>query len=75
MKNRTNLFLAPYTVASGTSFISKKKRTKILKKISPKNIPSGSGIRKKSSWIRISDSGGKKAQNPGSGSATLKYMQ
>jgi hypothetical protein len=34
---------------SGTSFISKKKKARILKQISPKNIPvhSGSGIGKK----------------------------
>jgi hypothetical protein len=55
-------------MVSGTSFISKKnKRTSILKKISPKNIPSGSGIRKKF----IPDPRGKKAPDPGSGSATL----
>jgi hypothetical protein len=41
-------------MVSGTSFISKNKRARILKKLSPKNIPSGSGIRKKnSSRIRI----------------------
>jgi hypothetical protein len=32
MKNRTNLFLAPYTVASGTSFISKKKEQRFSRK-------------------------------------------
>jgi hypothetical protein len=34
-------------IVSGASLISEKiKRTRILKKISPKNIPLGSGIRK-----------------------------
>jgi hypothetical protein len=46
-------------MVSGTSFISKK-RTRILKKISQKNIPSGSGTRKKF----IPDPGGKKAPDP-----------
>jgi hypothetical protein len=41
----------------------KNKITRILKKISPKNIPSGSGIREKF----IPDPGGKKAPDPGSG--------
>jgi hypothetical protein len=43
MKNKANLFLL--FIASGISYICNKNRTKILKKISPKNIPSGSGIR------------------------------
>jgi hypothetical protein len=36
-------------MVSGTSFMSKKinKKTRILEKILPKNMPSGSGIRKK----------------------------
>jgi hypothetical protein len=61
-------------MVSGTGFISyKNERTRIFKKISPKNIGTlwirdpRSGIRKKF----IPDPGGKKAPDLGSGSATL----
>jgi hypothetical protein len=44
-----------------------------VRKISPKNIlaPPGSGIREN----LILDPGGKKARNPGSGSATLQFIK
>jgi hypothetical protein len=63
-------------MVSGTSFISKKiKRTRILKKISPKSTPSGSGIQDPGTGKNHPDpdSGGKKAPDPGSGSATLLW--
>jgi hypothetical protein len=79
MKNKTNIFLVPYGFRNKLqeqALLVKKKRTRILKKISPKNIPLGYVIRKK--FIPDPDPGGKKLpdpgsriSDPGSGSATL----
>jgi hypothetical protein len=60
-------------MVSRKSFIcnQKNKRTRILKEISPKNIPPGSGIRKKF----IPDPRGKKAPNPGSGTLVPRIFR
>jgi hypothetical protein len=65
MKNKINLFLAPYGLRN--KFYNLKKygtRTRILKKISPKNIPSGSEIWDPENTLFIPDPGGKKAPDP-----------
>jgi hypothetical protein len=60
-----------YFFSLKTLHTEKNLRSRILKKISPKNIPLRSGIQdpgsgKNSSRIRIPDPGGKKAPDPGS---------
>jgi hypothetical protein len=74
MKNKTNFFLAFYTVVSRASFISKKiKEQGFLRKSHQKHTPWIRDPEKihPGSGSRIPDPGGKKAPDPGSGSATL----
>jgi hypothetical protein len=70
MKNKTNLYLAPW-FQEQVLLVKKIKEQGFLKQISPKTYPLDPGSGKNSSQIWIPDPGGKKAPDPRSGSATL----